>query len=88
MSHLSDDAVLETVKILNTSNEDLRKSFAWKLYKRTQGANSLFLSRWQALNVFRTNADRILKSRMSDIEPYKDFLPKNPDTGDTVNLSK
>jgi hypothetical protein len=76
LSSLSDDAVPETVKILNISNKDLRKSFARDLYWRTQ-YDSYFLSQWQSFNISRMNADNILKSKMTDLEQYKDYQQQN-----------
>ena len=76
LSSLSDDAVPETVKILNISNKDLKKSFARDLYWRTQ-YDSYFFSQWQSFNISRMNADNILKSKMTDLEQYKDYQQQN-----------
>lgn len=82
LSNLSEDAVPETVKILNFSNEDLRKSFARELYRglyqRTQNGSSFF-SQWQSLNISRMNADNILKSKTADLEQYKNYQEQNFD---------
>ncbi len=74
LSRLSDDALPETIKILNIPNEDLRKSFARELYWRTQDHVALF-SRWQSSNISRMNADRILKSKIAELEQSKDYQP-------------
>lgn len=76
LGSLSDDAIPETVRILNISNEDLRKSFARELYWRTQNEPSFF-SQWQSSNISRMNADNILKSKMTDLEQYKDYQQQN-----------
>lgn len=73
LNHLSDDAIPDTIKILNISNEDLKKSFARELYKRTQNINSPYFSKWQSLNISRMRADNILNSKIDQIEPYKDY---------------
>jgi len=70
LGSLSDDALPETVKLLDSSNEDLKKSFAQELYSRTRN-NSSFFSQWQSLNISRMNADTILKLRIADIETLK-----------------
>ena len=74
LSRLSEDAVPETAKILDISDESLRKSFARELYWQTQKDASLF-SRWQSLNVSRMNASKILGSKMTELERYKDYQP-------------
>lgn len=79
LTSLSDDAIPETVKILDTSHEDLRKTFARELYQHMQH-NSSFLSQWQSWNISRTNANNILKPKINELEQYKDYQPKNADS--------
>src|SRR5665648_998700 len=73
LSHLSDDAIPDTIKVLNLSNEDLRKSFARELYWRTQNSDSTYFSQWQSLNISRMRAYKILNSKIREFEPYKDY---------------
>lgn len=84
LSRLSDDAIPDTIKVLNVSNEDLRKSFARELYLRTQNSDSSFakdrkkyFSKWQSFNISRMKADRILNSKIRELEPYKDYPQQN-----------
>lgn len=87
LSRLSDDAIPDTIKVLNISNEDLRKGFARELYLRTQNSYSPFakdrkqyFSKWQSLNISRMRADNILKSKIHEIERYKDYQQQNFDS--------
>jgi hypothetical protein len=73
LSHLSDDAIPDTIKVLNLSDEDLRKSFARELYWRTQNSDSPYFSQWQSLNISRMRAYKILNSKIYELEPYKDY---------------
>lgn len=73
LSHLSDDAIPDTIKVLNLSNDDLRKSFARELYWRTQNSDSPYFSQWQSLNISRMRAYKILNSKIRDFETYKDY---------------
>jgi len=66
LSHLSDDAIPDTIKVLNLSNEDLRKSFARELYWRTQNSDSPYFSQWQSLNISRMRAYKILNSKIRE----------------------
>ena len=71
LSSLSDDAIHETIKVLNISDEYLKNCFASKLYDRTQRGNSSYFSKWQSLNISRMSADKILSSKIGELEPYK-----------------
>ncbi len=82
LSRLSDDAIPDTIKLLNISNEDLRKSFARELYWRTQNSDSPYFSKWQSLNISRMRANKILNLKISDIESYKDCQQQNFDSVD------
>jgi hypothetical protein len=77
---LSDDAIPEAIEVLDMSNEDLRKSFARELYWRAQKKDSSYSSEWQSLNISRMRADKILTSRIRELEPYKDYRQQNPDS--------
>lgn len=79
LSRLSSDAIPDTIKVLNISNEDLRKGFARELYWRAQNADSPYFSKWQSLNISRMRADKIFDSKMRELEPYKDYKQQNSD---------
>jgi hypothetical protein len=70
LSRLSDDAMPDTIKVLDISNEDLRKGFARELYRRVQNSDSPYFLKWQSLNVSRMRANKILNSKIREIEPY------------------
>jgi hypothetical protein len=82
LGRLSSDAIPDTIKILDISDEDLRNSFAHGLYWRAQDINSSYFSKWQSLNISRMKAKKILDLRMSEIEPYKDYQQQNPDSAE------
>jgi len=74
LSRLSSDAIPDTVKVLNISDDDLRKSFARELYWRVlHNNNSLYFSKWQSLNISRMRANKILNSKIHKLKPYKDY---------------
>ncbi|MBI2342897.1 MAG: DUF4173 domain-containing protein [Deltaproteobacteria bacterium] len=72
LNRLSSDAIPETIKILHMSNEDVRKRFARKLYRRAQNDNSPYFSKWQSLNISRMRADKVLNSKMRELESYSE----------------
>lgn len=78
LSRLSTDALPTTIKVLDISNEDIRKGFARELYWRANNGDAPYLSQWQSLNLSRMNADGIFNSRINDIEPHKDYKQNNP----------
>lgn len=82
LSRLSDDAVPDTIKVLSISNDDLRKSFARELYWRVQNNDSPYFSKWQSLNISRMKANKILNSKIREIEPYKDYQQQNFDSAE------
>ena len=82
LSHLSDDAIPDTIKILNIANEDLKKSFARELYWRAQNSNSPYFSKWQSLNISRMRAQKILNSKIRELEQHKDYEQQNLDSGE------
>lgn len=73
LSRLSGDAVPDTIKLLGISNDDLRKSFARELYWRAQKNSSPYFSKWQSLNISRMRAEKILDSKIRELEQYKDY---------------
>jgi len=79
LSRLSDDAMPEMVKVINIPNEDLRKGFARELYWRAQNSKSPYLSKWQSLNISRMRAEKILDSKIRELEPYKDYRQQSVD---------
>jgi hypothetical protein len=83
LGSLSSDAIPDTIKILGVLNENLKGSFARGLYWRAQDINSSYFSKWQSLNISRIKAKKILDSRMSEIEPYKDYQQQNPDSAES-----
>jgi hypothetical protein len=80
LSRLSSDAIPETIEVLDISNEDLRKGFARELYLRANNGDSRYFSNWQSLNISRMRADKILNSKMSELEQYKDYQQQNIDS--------
>ncbi|MBI3956599.1 MAG: DUF4173 domain-containing protein [Candidatus Kerfeldbacteria bacterium] len=80
LSRLSSDAIPDTIKMVTISNEDLRKGFARKLYWRAQNADSPYFSKWQSLNISRMRAEKILHSKMRELEPYKEYQQQNFDS--------
>ncbi len=80
LGQLSDDAIPETIKVLDISDEDLRKGFARELYMHAQNNNAPYLSKWQSWNIARMRANSILDSKMQDLEPYKDYQQQDLDT--------
>ncbi len=73
LSRLSDDAIPDIIKVLNISDEDLRKTLARELYWRVKNSDSRNFSPWQSLNISRLRANKILKSKISELEPYQDY---------------
>lgn len=82
LSSLSDDAIPDTIKILNTSNEDLKKGFAQRLYWRAQNNDSPYFLKWQSLNIYRARAYKVLNSKISELEQYKDYQEQNFDSAE------
>src|SRR3989338_7224135 len=80
LSRLSSDAIPETIKVLEISNEDLRKGFARELYLRANNGDARYFSKWQSLNISRVRADKILNSKMSELEQSKDYQQQNIDS--------
>jgi len=80
LSNLSDDAAPEMIKVLNLPDEDLRNSFARKLYWHTQNSHSPYRFGWQSLNISLMRAYKILSSRIHDLEPYKDYQQQDFDS--------
>lgn len=80
LSHLSDDALPYTIKVLGVSDEDLSKSFARELYWRAQNSYSPYFSKWQSWNISRMRAEKIFNSTIQELEPYKDYKQQNFDS--------
>jgi hypothetical protein len=80
LSSLSKDALPDTIKLLNTPNDDVRKSFArdlyWRYFIRHELTDSPY-NKWQSLNISRMKAYEIFKSKLNEIEPYKNYK-QNP----------
>ena len=75
LGYLSADALPDTIKILDITNEDLKKSFARSLYWRAQTDNSPDFSKWQSLNLSRMKTKKILDPKILELEQYKDYQP-------------
>ncbi|MFN2383159.1 MAG: DUF4153 domain-containing protein [Gemmatimonadota bacterium] len=75
LSRLSEDAIPVTVQLLDTADEDLKGSLARELYWRAVRADQPRYARWQALNLSRRRADRILEPRLEELARYKDHPP-------------
>ncbi len=73
LSSLSSDAIPETIKILDISDEELKKQFANGVYWLYHDINSEYLTKWQSFNISRTRAKIILDSKIQVIESYKDI---------------
>jgi len=73
LSRLSDDAIPDIIKVLNIPDEDLRKKFASELYWRMKDSDSRNFSPWQSLNISRLRANKILHSKIHELEPYQDY---------------
>jgi hypothetical protein len=71
LSNLSDDAIPEIVKALDTTDGDMKNSLGYELYWRTQ--NKVNFERWQSFNISRTKAKKILDSKTVILEEYKDY---------------
>lgn len=82
LSSLSDDAIPDTIKMLNTLNQDLKKGLARELYWRAKNNNSPYFSKWQSLNISRARAYKALNSKISELEPYKDYEEQNSDSAE------
>lgn len=74
LSSLSDDAIPDTVNILNISNDNLRKNFArelyWRIYYKT---DSPYFSKWQSLNISRMKAMKILNPKVEELKQHKNY---------------
>lgn len=76
LSSLSSDALPQTIKVLDIADEKLRKDFACQLYGRVQEENSFsFPSSWQAFNLSRARAGKIINFFKEDLEgECQDYL--------------
>jgi hypothetical protein len=74
LTQLSDDALPETMKVLDIKDEQLRGLFASTTYRNQVGRIEAKYQDWQSLNFSSTKADRLLQSQMKELEQYKDFI--------------
>jgi len=75
LSSLSDDAIPEVVKALDTLDGDMKSSLGYELYWRTQKNNDF--TKWQSFNISRVQAKEILDSEEKELEQYKDYYKDN-----------
>ena len=80
LSSLSEDAIADTIKVLDISNEEMRNNFARELYLRAQQTNSPAFSGWQSLNMSRIRAEKILSPKLEELAAYKDYPRQNFDS--------
>lgn len=73
LSQLSDDAIPVIVKALNKFGENMKKELYHELYWRIQDADFSAFAQWQSFNISRRRANVILKSKILEFEPYKDY---------------
>jgi len=73
LSNLSDDAMPVIGNLLNISDEEIRNTLAHELYWRAQNNSSPYFSQWQSFNLSRMRANKILNSKIQELEPYKDY---------------
>lgn len=79
--HLSDDAMSEIITALDMPDEAIidtdrlssRENFVRHLYWRVQRGDSPYFSKWQSLNISRLRANKILNSRIHELEQYKNY---------------
>ena len=75
LSSLSSDVLPQTIKVLDIADEKLRKSFACQLYERIQEKNFSSFSSWQAFNLSRARADKIINFSKEGIKrECQDYL--------------
>lgn len=80
LSQLSDDAIPESIKVLDIENEDLKKTFARELYRRAQQkARAPHISGWQSLNLSRIKAEGVLASRTAELREHEDYVEEGFD---------
>src|SRR3989344_5464876 len=85
LSSLSEDAIADTIKILDISNEEMRNNFARELYLRAQQTNSPAFSGWQSLNMSRIKAQKFLEPKLEGLAAYKDYPRQDFDSVEPVN---
>lgn len=73
LGSLSDDAIPITINVLDILDEDMRKSLSFILYQHTQNRDSFYYSQWQSFNLSRIRANEILKSKIHELEAYKNL---------------
>lgn len=75
LSQLSDDAIPVIIRLLNVSNEGIRKNVAHDLYWKAQNRNPLQFSKWQSFNLSRMRANKFFNLKIKELELYKDYQP-------------
>lgn len=78
LAHLSDDALPETIRLLDDPNEEVRNSFASELYRaRSHGDRDS--ENWESFTFPRMKAQQLIASKRAQLEASKD-LPINADS--------
>lgn len=68
---LSTDAVPETIKLLNTSNDEVRRAVGSNLYMlAAHKMNLVSYMGWQSWHLSRAHAKQLLDARMAELEQY------------------
>jgi len=75
LTTLSDDAVPVTIKMLDISDESVKGEFAYYMYWRVQGRDSL--NNWQSFNISPRKAKEIIDSKMEVLGEYKEYFDYN-----------
>ncbi|MEK7184230.1 MAG: DUF4173 domain-containing protein [Patescibacteria group bacterium] len=78
LAQLSDDALPETIKVLDLQDEQLRGIFASTLYWNNASRFETNHEPWQSLNLSRSRANELLQSNKLELEQYQDFV--SPET--------
>lgn len=83
LRQLSDDALLQRIKIIDLDSgkekfqemfDDLKKNYARELY--WSGENRLKQKeQWQKINFSGLRVKKLLRLKMKELEPYKDYAP-------------
>lgn len=75
LTQLSDDAIPETIKVLDIPDEELRGPFANSMYENWLYIleNKDYHNKWQSFNISRSRAIRILESKAKLLKQVKDL---------------
>jgi hypothetical protein len=71
LGSLSDDAIPEVVRMLDTLDGEMEMTLGSQLYWRTQRENES--KEWQSFNISRAKAKRVLDSKSEELEKYMDY---------------